>query len=265
MKKILLTLAATILVSAAHAGPLPVGSWGGTSALIKGPDVMALIVRQDPANPTAGYAILAEYTRLPYIPGPERLEIARWVPRLYIYRVEQTGKQSFAMKPLRVTAGEIVVDAAAPAGELTLAKQGTLVGATMTRFEKGAAAAAETINFDGKVSSTWEAWVPGNYFGSKDSTGGDYTHKRINTRLGKDKSGDFFQLDIVGKFTAAEKGPGMFVFAPNGAIAKGADKIEGRIAVFVDIVNWKPFFTTDELLLINPDDAKDVGFYYERH
>jgi hypothetical protein len=35
--------------------------------------------------------------------------------------------------------------------------------------------------------------------------------------------------------------------------------------VFIDIVNWKPFFTTDELLLVNPDDAKDVGFYYERH
>ncbi len=266
MKNLLRSLLlASVLASAAHAGPLPAGSWGGSSPLIGGPDVMALIVRRDPVNPTAGYAILAEYTRLPYIPGPERLEIARWVPRLYIYRVEQTGKDRFAMKPLRVAAGEIVVDSAHPAGELALAKSGTLVGATMTRFEKGQASAVETISFEGKVSSTWEGWVPGDYFGSKDSTGGDYTHKRVNTRLGKDKSADFFQQDIAGKFTAAEKAPGMFVFAPNGAIAKGADKIAGRIGVFVDIVNWKPFFTTDELLLINPDDAKDVGFYYERH
>lgn len=260
-------VAAAALASAAHAGPLPVGSWGGASALISGPDVMALIVRRDPVNPTAGWAILAEYTRLPYIPGPERLEIARWVPRLYAYRVEQIGKDRFAMKPLRVSAaGEIEVDGGyASFGELTLAKSGTLVGATMTRFEKDAPEAAETIAFEGKVSSTWEGWVPGDYFGSQDSTGGDYTHKRVNTRLGKDKSVDFFQQDIAGKFTAAEKAPGMFVFTPSGAVAKGLDKVAGRIAVFVDIVNWKPFFTTDELLLINPDDAKDVGFYYERH
>ncbi len=260
-------LLASILVTAAHAGPIPEGSWGGSSALIGGPDVMALIVRQDPANPTAGYAILAEYTRLPYIPGPERLEIARWVPRLYIYRVEQIDKLRFAMKPLRVSAaGEIVVDGGYPAtGELTLAKKGTLVGATLTRFEKGSAAVAETVAFEGKVSSTWESWVPGNFFGSKDSTGGDYLKKDINTRLGKDKVADFFQKDIVGKFDAVEKAPGMYLFTPKGAVAKGADKVVTRIAVFVDIVNWKPFFTTDELLLINPDDAKDVGFYYERH
>lgn len=257
---------ATVLASAAHAGRLPEGSWGGSSPLIGGPDVMALLVRRDPVNPTAGYAILAEYTRLPYIPGPERLEIARWVPRLYAYRVEQTGKDRFAMKPLRVSpAGEIIVDTAHPAGELTLAKAGTLVGATMTRFEKGSPAPVETISFEGKVSSTWEKWLPGDYFGSKDSTGADYMHKRVNTRLGKDQSADFFQQDIVGKFVAVEKAPRMFVFTPSGAVAKGGDKIAGRIGVFVDIVNWKPFMTTDELLLINPDDAKDVGFYYERH
>lgn len=62
-----------------------------------------------------------------------------------------------------------------------------------------------------------------------------------------------------------EVAPKIFTFKPKGAITKGADKVLSRIAVFVDIVNWKPFFTTDELLLVNPDDAKDVGFYYERH
>lgn len=260
-------LLVSVLAGAARAAALPEGSWGGASALIGGPDVMALIVRRDPVNPTAGWAILAEYTRLPYIPGPERLEIARWVPRLYAYRVEQIGKDRFAMKPLRVSAaGEIEVDGGYPAmGELTLAKKGTLAGAVMTRYEKGKSEAAETIEFEGKVSSTWEGWVPGDYFGSKDSTGGDYTHKRVNTRLGKDLSAEFFQQDIVGKFAASEKAPGMFVLAPSGPVAKGLDKVAGRIAVFVDIVNWKPFFTTDELLLINPDDAKDVGFYYERH
>lgn len=264
-KLILSVLLASTLASAAAAGILPEGSWSGSSALTHGPDVMALLVRKDPANPTAGYAILAEYTRLPYIPGPERLEIARWVPRLYAYRMEQTGKLSFAMKPLRVSAsGEIVVDAAAPAGELTLASKGSASGGTLTRYEKGSASPAEVVAFSGKVSSTWEGFVPGNYFRSKDATGGDYLKKDINTRLGKDKVADFFQLDFAGKFDMAEKAPGLFVLSPKGPVT-GVDQASGRIAAFVDIVNWKPFFTTDELLLINPDDARDVGFYYERH
>jgi hypothetical protein len=267
MKNLLSSLLlASVLASAARAGTLPEGSWSGSSALTHGPDVMALLVRKDPANPTAGYAILAEYTRLPFIPGPERLEIARWVPRLYVYRVEQIGKLRFALKPLRVSAaGELELDGGYPAaGELTLAEKGTGRGATLTRYEKGSAVPAEVATFDGKVSSTWEEYVPGNYFRSKDSTGGDYLKKDINTRLGKDKVADFFQLDFSGTFDVVEKGPGLYVLAPKGPV-KGVNQAAGRIAVFVDIVNWKPFFTTDELLLINPDDARDVGFYYERH
>ena len=263
---ILSLLLCTALAASARAGVLPEGSWSGSSALIHGPDVMALLVRKDPKNPTAGYALLAEYTRLPYIPGPERLEIARWVPRLYVYRVEQIDKLRFALKPLRVSAaGEIEVDGGYPAfGELTLAAKGTASGATLTRYEKGSPAVAEVITFAGKVSSTWESYVPGNYFRSKDATGGDYLKKDINTRLGKDKVGDFFQLDFSGKFDFVEKAPGMFTLTAQGPVV-GLNQAAGRIAVFVDIVNWKPFFTTDELLLINPDDAKDVGFYYERH
>ncbi|MDP3541298.1 MAG: hypothetical protein Q8T11_02380 [Elusimicrobiota bacterium] len=268
MKNLLRSLVASaLLASAAHAGPIPEGSWGGLSALLKGPDVMAFLLKADKTNPTAGYAILAEYTRLPFIPGPERLEIARWVPRLYIYRVEQLDKLRFAVKPLKVSAtGGLELDGGyAAAGELTLAKKGTLVGATLTRYEKGDPAVAEVVTFDGKVSSTWEGYVPGAYFGSKDSTGGDYTHKNINTRLGDDKVAEFFQSEVKGKFDMTEAAPGIFTFKAKGAIAKGADKVLSRIAVFVDIVNWKPIMTTDELLLINPDDAKDVGFYYERH
>ena len=264
-RSLFLALAASVLVSAAHAG-LPEGSFSGSSGLLKGPDVMALLIRKDPVNPTASYALLAEYTRIPYIPGPERLEIARWVPRVYAYRIEPVGKLAYSMKPLRVSAaGGIETDAAAAASVLTLAKAGSLDGAVLERFESGSTAPAETIEFKGKVSSTWESWVPGNFFRSKDSTGGDYLKKDINTVLTKDQVADMKQPDIIGKFDAAEKLPGMYVFTPKGAILKGADQVVTRIGVFVDIVNWKPFFTTDELLLINPADAKDVGFYYERH
>lgn len=268
MKTLFLSLLlASVLASAAQAGPLPEGSFSGSSPLLHGPDVMAMLIRKDPQNPTAYYALLAEYTRLPYIPGPERLEIARWVPRLYAYRVEQIGKLRYSVKPLRVSAsGGIETDPRVTTPSvLTLAKAGSMDGAFLERYENGAALPIEKVSFKGKVSSTWETWVTGNYFRSKDPTGGDYLKKDINTVLTKDQVADFAHQDVVGKFDATEQAPGLYVFKPKGAIAKGADQVVSRIGVFVDIVNWKPFFTTDELMLINPDDAKDVGFFYERH
>ena len=260
-----LALAVTLLASSAAAAAVPTGSFRGGSPLIGSSDVMAMLIRQDPADANAGYALLAEYTRLPYIPGPERIEITKWVPRMYAYRVEQIDDTRYAVKPLHVVSGDITVDASYAFGVLTLKKKGSMIGAVLTRFDKGATTPSETVTFDGKVSSTWEAWVPGNYFGTKDSTGGDYLRKDVNTVLGADKTAQFTQREIVGAFTAAEKAPGMFGFTPTGAGVTGAEKVSDRIAVFVDIVNWKPFFTTDELLLINPNDAKDLGFYYERH
>jgi hypothetical protein len=72
---------------------------------------------------------------------------------------------------------------------------------------------------------------------------------------------------IKGKYTMTEKLPGMFIFATPKNNNIGDDKVLSRIGVFIDIVNWKSFgiqnFTTDELLMINPENPKDVGFYYE--
>lgn len=252
----------SVLAGAASAGPIPEGSWG--SARIRKQDVMALIIKADKHDPTAGWAILAEYTRLPIPALPERLRVCNWVPRLYLFRVGQIDKLRFSLKPVKVGAnGGVEVDATKAVSELTLAEKGTLAGAKMIRKETGQA--DEEIDWEGKVSSTWENYVPGAFFGSHDATGGDYLHKRVNTRLSEDKVADFFQTEITGKFDMIEVEPKIFTFKAKGPIAQGADKVLPRIAVFVDIVNWKPFFTTDELLLINTDDAKDVGFYYERH
>lgn len=268
-KSILLASILSTLAASASAG-LPAGSFKGSSAFLKGPDVMALIIKKDPANANVSYAVLAEYTRLPYIPGPERIEITKWVPRTYAYRIEPAGKLRYAVKPLRVSAaGEIEVDNGHLVfGALTLAKDGTLDGAKLIRYDRGSNMAAETITFNGKLSSTWEDYVPGDYFGSKDNTGGDYMHKAVNMTLSKDRVAEFSQEAVKGKFDVSEKAPGIFVFRAKGPGAvgdKGKEKIEPMIGVFIDIVNWKPFFTTDELLLINPEDPKDVGFYYERH
>ncbi|UPT75849.1 MAG: hypothetical protein M0D55_09350 [Elusimicrobiota bacterium] len=263
LRSLLLT---SLLAASAQAGPIPEGSWG--SGEIEKSDIMSLIIKADAGNPTAGWAVLAEYTRLhvPIATGllPERLRVANWVPRMYLYRVGQLDKLRFSLSPVKVSAsGGLEIDTTKAVSELTLAQPGTLAGGTLARKEDGRP--DETIVWRNKISSTWEGYVPGDYFGSKDSTGGDYLHKRVNTRLSKEKVADFFQAEIVGKFDMVEAAPGIFTFKAKGAAEKGADKVLPRIAVFIDIVNWKPFFTTDELMLINVDDARDVGFYYERH
>lgn len=248
-----------LLCVLAFAGPLPDGSYKGHSDYLKNADVMALIIRGD-------YAVLAEYTRLRFNPGPERLQIANWVPRLYFYKVEPAGNLKYALRPQRVNgSGDLENDPGyLVANLLTLPKKGRLDGAVFQRYDRGSAFVTEKITFGGKLSSTWEDYLPGNYFGSKDSTGNDYLHKAVNTVVHEDMKIDFSQEDIKGRFSVARKAPGVFTFKAAGE-TKGADKVTTRIGVFIDIVNWKPFFTTDELLLINPDDAKDVGFYYERH
>ena len=90
-------------------------------------------------------------------------------------------------------------------------------------------------------------------------------HAYVRDLQVNDKVADFFQEEIKGKFDMIETEPKIFTFKAKGAVEKGADKVLTRIGVFIDIVNWKPFFTTNELLMVNPDDAKDVGFYYQRH
>jgi hypothetical protein len=260
MNTIIRSAAVVLLLAASASAGVPNGSFKGATPKLADPDVMAFIVRGD-------YAVLMEYTRQKWIPGPERIELTKWVPRTYVFKLEPNGDKRYSVRPIRVSAsGELVADPAYPvANSLVLKKDGKMDGAVLTRYDKGSVLAAETITFDGKLSSTWENYVPGDYFWSKDPTGGDYFHKAVNTKLSKDKVASFDLEDIQGRYDMTEKAPGLFTFTAKAADQKGAAKVLPRIAVFIDIVNWKPFMTTDELLTINPDDAKDVGFYYERH
>jgi hypothetical protein len=261
-----LALAASLLAVSAHAD-LPEGSFRGRTPALRGDDVMALIVRRDAGDARKGYAVLSEYTRVPYIPGPERLEITRWVPRMYIFRVEETSAHHYAFRPLHVSgAGALELDNGySHAGELVTVHGGdNLIGAVLTRYDKTSLVPAETITFDGNVSSTWQPYVAAEFFASHDATGGDYFHHRVNTVLRPDHVGVFSQPDITGDFRFTEAVPGIWLLTPLGAVT-GQNLVATRIAVFIDIVNWKPFFTTNELMLINPDNARDVGFYYQRH
>lgn len=273
-------LALALLFSSLAAAPvradLPTGSFKGVSGLIRGADVMALIVQKDPANPNAGWAILAEYDRTiekgpirwdRRLPASEFFQLTKWIWRLYAYRVEPAGDKRWSLRPLRVSGAAVEPDPSYTPGALALAENGTLVGATLTRYEKGSVLAAETVTFNGALTSTWEDFVPADYFLATDTTGGEYFLKDVNMRLSKDRVADYDTADIKGKFDLLSTNiPKVFVLRAQNGEVKGRSKIEGRIGVFIDIVNWKSIrFTTDELLLINPDDARDVGFYYERH
>lgn len=268
-----LAILAAVLAVNASAG-LPEGSVQGKSPLIKGADVMAFVYQKDPNAQDAGWAIVAEYDRTiekgpiwwdRRLPAPERIQLTKWIWRLYAYRVEPAGDKRYALKPLSVNGTTVGVDASQTPGLLALKKDGTLDGAVLTRYDRGSAMPNETITLGGWLSTTWEGFVPGNYFLATDTTGGEYFLKSINMTLSKDRVADYKTKEIEGRFDLLDTTvPKLFVLrAQNGA--KGASKIEGRLAVFIDIVNWKPVFTTDELLLINPNDARDVGFYYERH
>lgn len=252
--------------TAVFADGLPEGSFKGNTPFVKVPDVMALLIKKDPAQKDVSYAVLAEYTRLNGRIGPDRIAITKWVPRMHAYRVDKITELQYALKPLVVTAsGAIEANEQVSPDNLSLSKPNTLDGAMLTRYEQNSVIVAEKITFNGKLGSTWEKYVSGNFFGSTDSTGGDYMKKDINMSLSKDGVADFFQEKIKGQFSIAETAPGLFSFTPKKSDNIGNEHVLSRIGVFIDIVNWKPFFKTNELLLINPDNAKDVGFYYERH
>ena len=265
-------IAATVQSCLALANTLPEGSYKGNSNLVgKGlwnNDVMALLIKQDPSNKDVYYAILAEYDRIPLTNFTRKTAITKWVPRIYAYRVDKVDDLTFSMKPLMVTnSGEIEVNALVKADQLLLKKPNSLRGAIITRYNKQSdkEVVEETIKFRGKVGSTWEDYVAGTYYGTKRKSGKDYFKKDINMDLSEDKVATFYQDEIKGKFTISEKLPGLFTFTATSEDNAGNDKVTNKIGLFIDIVNWKPIATTEELILINTDDATDVGFYYERH
>jgi hypothetical protein len=265
-----LTVAFAALTSAAFAG-LPEGSFKGRSSLIRNSliqnDAMAFLIKKDPEKADVYYAVLSEYDRIPFTHFTRKTAITKWVPRMYAYQVEKVAELEYALKPLSVNAqGEIVPKPDTKADTLVLKKDNSLRGAILTRFKKDFyTETAETIRMNGRVGSTWEGFIPGTYYGTDRKSGGDYFNKKINTELTTDGVARFSQERVQGEFQMTEKLPGMFTFSSVNKDNKGQELMENKIAVFIDIVNWKPLMTTDEMLVIDPDDATNVGFYYERH
>lgn len=285
-KTMSLFLALTLGTVCAQA-ELQSGTITGKSNLLKSsirdPNVMALTIQNDAASKRT-FAILSEYDRKAYthfltLPivswklGTKGAYLTSWINRMHIYEVSQKDDMTYTLIPLEVTAaGDIQANnGSMNHAVIRLEEAGSLKNATIDRYDSIAAEPVETIKLNNKRSanSTWEDLVPGNFFLTDDNTGGDYSKKDVNGTLSDDGTLLMMSEKVSGQYQLTEKLPKMFVVTSAKANNVGAEHMVGRIAVFVDIVNWKGLgidrFTTEEMLFINPNNPSDVGFYYERH
>ena len=263
----LIVLAALTLMSAISHATLPEGAFKGDSNMISSPDIMSLLIKKDP-NSQDYYAIIAEYkvSRLGSFIQSSR--ITNWIDRIYSYKIVQTSGLKYDLLPLEVTAsGDIQANTNGAASTLTLENDGSLKGAIITRNRSQVSSTNEIMRFDGTSSgSTWENYIASKYLGTTLSSGLDYFNDySYNLVINNDMTADFHQNDIKGQFDIRENIQGLFyTMTPRSNSVRGQNKVVGRIAYFTDIVNQKPKKTNDEILFINPEDARDIGFYYER-
>ncbi len=260
-------IAAMTLISTTSFAGLPEGAFKASSTHISNPDIMSFLIKKDPNSPDY-YAVLAEYkvSRLASLVQSSR--ITNWIDRLYAYKIKQVSDLNYELLPLEVTAaGEIQADTSAVASTLTLAKDGSMKGAVISRDRSEVSSSNEIMQFDGTSSgSTWENFIPSKYLGTTLSNGLDYFNDfTYNLVINSDMTAEFYQASIKGEFEIRENIQGLFfTMTPKNNKVKGLSKVAGRIAYFTDIVNQKPKKTNDEILFINPKNARDIGFYYER-
>ncbi|MEM6731544.1 MAG: hypothetical protein AAF658_08295 [Myxococcota bacterium] len=244
------------------------GGFEGKSKQVNGDqDRMVLQIKKDPENPQGFYASLSEYTRrLPallgrLVPG---LQMTSWIPRGYPYYLEHKGNDVYDVKILRVAKdGSLEVDPDAPVSKLELGKKG-MRGAVMTRTD--ADGSQERIKFKGgKSFTTWERKIDGDFFLAIDTSGRQYFEKGVNTKV-KDGVITLDTDHMGGKYKLVPHAGGLFhTMVPLASRQLGSKEVQRKIVVGKDIVNWKPFRTTIEILFFDPKDASRVDFFYERH
>lgn len=254
-----------------EAPTLPIGSFEATSPQLSGrKDRLVLQVERDPEHTQGYYATLSEYTRqIPAFLGRlvPSLQMTSWVPRIYPYYVTYLGNDIYQLHVLRVAEdGSLKTASDAAASRLKLG-EGTnpMRGAVLTRLDKDDR--AEEILFDGTESvSTWERDIVGNYFLAIDRSGGEYFEKGINATVTSDMMMRLDTDHLMGDYSIRNHAGGLlFTLVPVKSRQLGSSIAKTLIGKGIDIVNWKPFRTTIEILLINPDNPRDVKFFYERH
>ncbi|MBG0792346.1 hypothetical protein IYY11_02595 [Methylocystis sp. H62] len=249
---------------------LPIGSFEGTSPSVSGRnDRLVLQLQRDFRNPQGYYASLSEYTRrLPgfvgrLVPG---LQLTSWVARMYPYYITHKSDYVYEVRTLRVAAdGSLEVRPDSRPSILVLGKgKNAMKGAVLTRL--GASGSVEKIDFHGgRAVTTWERNIIGNYFLAIDRSGGQYFERGINTVV-TDTKMEFNTHHLMGQYKIRQHAEGLFfTLEPMKSHQLGAAAAKKMIGQGMDIVNWKPFRTTIEILLMNPEDPRDVKFFYERH
>ncbi len=270
--KIRMNLIALLLsfapLAAVHAA-LPEGSFRGESEMtgvLGNADAFAFIIRNDPKTAARSYGVLMHYDRINYTNFTGTTAVVKWVPRMWVYQIEELSELRYRLTPLTVDRrGNAVPNWSIPSNVLVLEEAGSLEGATikLDRFE--------TIQFKGTVISTWEDYVPGKYFRSVDSSGMDYFKKDcVNTVVNPDRSIEFDLEEVAGKFSMVESIPGIFTFVSRDGAGGDKAEIRSKIGVFIDIMNWKKIagietpFQTNELMIADSENPSNVGFLYQR-
>lgn len=249
-------------------------------------DDMVLQLRRDPNGP--GYfAVLSEYSRSPtanFLFSSDRGRLTDDVLRMQSFYIEHDERGRYQAFPLTGnTDGELVVDRDATPHVLQINRSGDMAGARFF-LRPSTDTRMETVEFDGSLSvSSWEPFRPERYFLSMTPGAADYGSDSVNSTFsnwGTEENPDYrvqFSVTdrdpsdgvdvphIEGTFQAVEQGPGVFVMVPTDPNSPGVEHIAGRLLVFFDLVNWKPFMTTNEAFIIDPADPTNVFFFYERH
>lgn len=254
-------------ISTADALSLKEGVYRGRSS--RG-HTLTLLLREAPDNKESFNAVLAQYLYPVF-----NDEVAFAVPRMYAFRIDRsTDVNAYIMRPLIVdNQNEIIVNSEAKASSLkiTIDKKGKLVPIIMLQRNMKK---AEKITLNRKPHSTWEDYVYGvytegnvlDYFFDTETA---LLLPKSSTISDVEETAIFKNKKTTGEYKIRESqnAPGMFVFTKENENVQGADRVEKKIGVFIDIVNWKHKKepkTTDELLLINPSKPKDVIIYYEK-
>jgi hypothetical protein len=274
------------------------GVYRGTSSTGKH---LTLLLRKAPDSADHFNAILAEYLyppeKLRFILNKEYLkDVAHAVPQMYLYRADRyPGEWNYRLTPLHLDgSGDLIPnpDMKEQTLEIFLGAYGLAPRIRFDGKELGA------IEFNEKPHSTWENYVSGNFIigfhgtytsvlsynarnlipanslelaESKVETGRVPTAKFIGTKF---YLSPFLRRNYSGQFDMIESKqvPGIYLLRNARRGAKGAKKLQTRVAAFVDIVNWKTNppegqkrKCTDEMVLFNPENPKDVTIYYERN
>lgn len=227
-------------------------------------DHMTLMVKKDLTPGSEDYyAVLAEYDIL------LASSITKWIPRMYAYKIVKQSDVLYAMVPLFVTnQGDLEIKNEVANSALVLKTAGTLEGSIFSRVDMKDGKIVERIKFSDKsAGSTWENFIAGKFLGTQKTSGLDYFQEIYNMEISYNNVVRFAyeKENIYGDWDLHEKVPGVFfTLTPKSSNVKGISRTQGRVGLFMDIVNQKPKKTNDEFMMINPYNASDVGFYYER-